>query len=185
MFSERVREDVDLKWLEPHHAWELYRLVDVNRDHLNPWLPFVDGTCSPKDTEDFIRGAIRGLSEGREAHFGIWAHGKLAGVTGANTINQQNQTAVIGYWLGKDVEGRGIITAAVSRLLDDLVQERGLHRIEARCAAGNNRSRRVMERLGMRHEGTLKQGELLADGRWDDCLVYGILASEWKHRKGA
>ena len=73
--------------------------------------------------------------------------GQIAGVTGAHTIHRLNRHAEIGYWLGQDFEGKGMMTASVGVLLDYLVEEREIHRIEARCAAGNDRSRRVMERL--------------------------------------
>lgn len=184
MFAQRVRDELSLRWLEPYHGEAPFRLIDASREHLRPWFPRMDSTREPKDTEEFIREALRGMAEGREAHFGIWVDGQIAGVTGAHTIDRLNRHAEIGYWLGQDFEGRGIMTASAAVLLDYLVEERGLHRIEARCAAGNDRSRRVMERLGMRREGTLREGERLADGTYDDTLVYGILASEWKERRG-
>ncbi|GGA43162.1 ribosomal-protein-serine acetyltransferase [Kroppenstedtia guangzhouensis] len=185
MFAQRVRDEVSLRWLEPHHGEALFRLIDASREHLRPWFPWVNSTREPKDTEEFIRGALRGVAEGREAHFGIWVDGQIAGVTGAHTIHRLNRHAEIGYWLGQDFEGKGMMTASVGVLLDYLVEEREIHRIEARCAAGNDRSRRVMERLGMRREGVLREGECLADGTCDDTLIYGILASEWKGRRGA
>lgn len=63
------------------------------------------------------------MAEGREAHFGIWVDGQIAGVTGAHTIHRLNRHAEIGYWLGQDFEGKGMMTASVGVLLDYLVEE--------------------------------------------------------------
>lgn len=184
MFAQRVRDEVSLRWLGLHHGEALFRLIDASREYLRPWFPWMDSTREPEDTKKFIREALRGMAEGREAHFGIWVDGQIAGVTGAHTIDRLNRHAEIGYWLGQDFEGKGIITASAGVLLGYLVEERGLHRIEARCAASNDRSRRVMEHLGMREEGTLREEERLADSTYDDTWIYGILASEWKKRRG-
>ena len=53
-----------LRWLEPHHGEALFRLIDASREHLRPWFPWVNYTREPKDTEEFIRGALRGVAEG-------------------------------------------------------------------------------------------------------------------------
>lgn len=101
----------------------------------------------------------------------------------AHHIRQVNRSAETGYWLSEAFQGRGIMVSAVSVLFGYLFIQRGLNRIEARCAVHNERSRSVMERLGMRHEGTLREGELLPGG-YTDQLIYGMLAEEWQRRGG-
>lgn len=86
--------------------------------------------------------------------------------------------AEIGWALGSAWRGRGLVTEAAGALLDISFCELGLHRIWAVTAASNERSRRVMERLGMRREGLLH----LAHGRpgaWEDRLLYALLEEEW------
>ena len=43
----------------------------------------------------------------------------------------------------------------------------------------------LMEKLGMRREGTLRQNQPARDGGWRDTHVYGLLASEWASRRPA
>lgn len=182
MFEKYVDGETVLRLLERHHAADLFRLVDTNRDRLHPWMRWVDDTREVADSESFIREALRGFAEGICIHFGIWQCGKLVGVAGPHTIRSNNRSAEMGYWIGREVEGKGVMTRSCAVIIDYLVSVRGLNRIEARCAATNHRSKRVMERLGMRHEGTLRQWEVLPHG-YEDALLYGILASEWRERR--
>jgi ribosomal-protein-serine acetyltransferase len=76
-------------------------------------------------------------------------------------------------------QGRGIVTRCCHALLDHLFDERGLHRVEIRCATGNLRSCAVPQRLGFRREGVLRHGEFGATG-WLDLVVWGILEHEWR-----
>jgi ribosomal-protein-serine acetyltransferase len=53
--------------------------------------------------------------------------------------------------------------------------------VEIRAGVRNRRSRAIPERLGFRHEGTLRQAERLV-GRYVDHAVYGLLVGEWRAR---
>lgn len=70
------------------------------------------------------------------------------------------------------------MTRAVAAMLDWAFVERGLHRVEWRCAPGNAPSRRIPERLGFTHEGTLRETFRVREVR-HDLEVWAILASEW------
>lgn len=182
MFEKSIDGETVLKLLERHHAEELFHLVESNREHLRPWFPWVDTTREPADSEAFINDALQGFANGTCIHFGIWHRGKLVGVVAPHTIRESNRSGEIGYWVGKDAEGQGIITRSCAAIIDYLVEVRKLNRIEARCVVSNQRSRQVMERLGMRHEGTLRQWEKIAQG-YEDLLIYAVLASEWRKKR--
>jgi RimJ/RimL family protein N-acetyltransferase len=64
-------------------------------------------------------------------------------------------------------------------VLDWGFQALGLNRIHAYHFAGNHASGRVMQKIGMKHEGTLRQ-HLYRFGEAHDVVCYGILHSEWK-----
>jgi RimJ/RimL family protein N-acetyltransferase len=68
-------------------------------------------------------------------------------------------------------------------LLDYAFDVLNLHRVEARIAITNHRSRRAFERLGGRREGTLKES-FYKDGAFQDQGLYVILATEWQSRGG-
>ena len=53
----------------------------------------------------------------------------------------------------------------------------GLHRVWAHCVAENAASARVLEKVGLRQEGRLREHEVFK-GRWWDTLLYAILDRE-------
>lgn len=182
MLNHRIDPRTELRLLEPHHAESLFRLIDANRDHLRPWMFWVDDTKTVSDSEDFIRRALEGFAHGAEIHLGIWVEGAIAGVVGAHAIHPVSRHAEIGYWLGERFQGSGIMTRSVRALIDYLLGERGLNRVEIRCAASNLRSKAVAERLGFRLEGRLKKA-YPARGVFDDLLIFGMLAEEWAEKR--
>ena len=100
------------------------------------------------------------------------------GVTGLRHLDLMMGTAQIGTWLRRASWGAGVNPEAKLLLLAYAFGPLGLHRIEARIAVENGRSRNAFVKLGGRFEGTLresfrKNGVLLDQG------LYAILAPEW------
>jgi RimJ/RimL family protein N-acetyltransferase len=83
----------------------------------------------------------------------------------------------IGYEIAPAFWGQGYATEAARAMLDFGFTNLRLHRIWARCLAENTASQRVLEKLGMRLEGRLRQDEYFK-GRWWDTLIYAILEDE-------
>jgi ribosomal-protein-serine acetyltransferase len=102
------------------------------------------------------------------------------GACGYARMSWEKRMAEIGYWLDKDMQGKGIITRATRALVTCAFQEYGLNKVEIHAAVGNKRSRAVPERLGFTQEGILRQAQWL-NGRAHDMVIYRILASEWKY----
>lgn len=90
-----------------------------------------------------------------------------------------HRSAQIGYWLGKDYQGRGIMTRAVIALVEYGFNRMGLNRVEIHAAVQNEKSRSMPEKLGFLNEGCIRQAEWLYD-HYVDHMVYGMLAEEWK-----
>jgi len=125
----------------------------------------------------WIQGALKQFADNRELHAGIWFEDNLAGVIGCR-FSWQNHSAVIGYWLGSEYQGKGLMTSACKTFLSHCFSALNLNRIEIRCAVNNNRSRAIPLRLGFRQEGIIKEAEWLYD-HYVDHVVYGLLAREW------
>lgn len=179
MFTHTLGENTELRLLEERHAEELTDLTDRNREHLRAWMPWLDSNRTVQDRRDFIRGALKQFAENNGFQAGIWHEGRLAGVVGHHGIDRANRSTSLGYWLGEEFEGRGIVTAACRALVDHAFEELDLNRVVIACATGNRKSRAIPERLGFRHEGIYRQAEWLYD-HFVDHAIYAILADEWQ-----
>jgi ribosomal-protein-serine acetyltransferase len=178
MFALHADDEVEIRLLEERHAEEVFGLVDANREHLRPWMPWVDGTRSADDTRAFIKSALDGFAAGREYAAGLWYRGQLAGGIGLD-VNVQMRHGEIGYWVAEPFQGRGVVTRAARALTTAAFRDLGLNRMQILCAAHNARSCAVAERLGYRLEGTLREFERVGE-RFHDIRVYMMLAREWR-----
>jgi ribosomal-protein-serine acetyltransferase len=181
VFSHKLNEHAELRLLEERHAEELSELTDRNRDHLRAWLPWVDSSRTVEDRRNFIRSSLKQFAENNGFQAGLWYDGRLAGVVGYHGIDWENRSTTLGYWLGEEYQGRGLMTAACRALVDHALIELGLNRAGIACAVDNQRSCAIPERLGFQREGVQLQAEWLYD-RFVDHALYVALASEWRTR---
>ena len=87
--------------------------------------------------------------------------------------------ADIGYELSPDHRGRDYATEAASAIVDFGFTELHVHHIWSWCLADNAGSARVLQKLGMRLEGRLRDKEYYR-GRWWDTLMFAMLEDEWR-----
>ena len=79
--------------------------------------------------------------------------GKVIGTCGFTKIDPVNRMGEIGYVLNPQYHGKGLASEAAGAVMSFGFERLGLHRIEAKFMQGNEASRAVMERLGMKFEG--------------------------------
>jgi len=157
-------------------AAEVQRLAgerDVAATTLNIPHPYEDGMA-----EEWIRGHAPHWEE--KTHLSLAVTTATDGVVGAIslTLSLAHGRAELGYWIGVPYWNRGYATEAGRALLAFGFGELGLKRIEAHYLGSNPASGKVMERLGMKREGLLRQ-HIVKWGRTEDVVLYGILASEF------
>ena len=87
----------------------------------------------------------------------------------------------LAYWTARDAQEEGYATAGSRSLVRHAFDRLGLHKVRARTFADNDPSRRVLEKLGFREEGVLRE-EAFVDGEWVDQVYYGLTESEWPAR---
>ncbi len=177
MLPLRLSPAYSLRLLEDSDAAELHALVEANRAYLSRWMPWASGQTLG-DTSAFIAGVRRQVAEDNGLQAAIVCAGRIVGVVGFHSVDWPHRRTSLGYWLGEAHQGHGTMTRAVRALVDHALLTWQLHRVEARVAPENVRSRAVLERLRFRPEGTLRQAELVGE-RYLDNVVYAVLASEW------
>lgn len=93
-------------------------------------------------------------------------------------IYDEGRQAMIGYSISPAEQGNGYATEAVTAVLDALFRAPGMHRVSATIDPANLASRRVLEKLGFRHEGHAVRS-VSVRGEWVDDDSFAVLASEW------
>ena len=91
----------------------------------------------------------------------------------------EDRQAEIGFSFDPDFQGQGFAFEAASAVLEYAFLTLKLHRLHATTDPRNTASRRLLEKLGFRQEGHLRQN-FWFKGAWADDLLYGLLAREWQ-----
>jgi [ribosomal protein S5]-alanine N-acetyltransferase len=107
--------------------------------------------------------------------------GRLIGGIGLRLV-EDHRNAELGYWLGVPYWGQGYATEAAREMLRYGFQQLGLYRIFASHFEGNTASGRILQKLGMQHEGCQRKHIRKWD-RFLDSELYGILRDEWEQRE--
>jgi len=102
------------------------------------------------------------------------ADNRLIGTIGLFNLDPANKKAEIHYALSNKYSGRGIMSEAVSKVIQFGFNKLHLNRIEARCMLMNMASERVMQKCGMQYEGIMRKG-LFSKGKFVDLKMYAIL----------
>jgi ribosomal-protein-alanine N-acetyltransferase len=136
------------------------------------WLALRDLFPHPytiQDAHEFLR---RTISERPVMKFCIEIEGAAVGGIGVHPCQDVHRhTATVGYWLGEEFWGRGIMTEVVAAIIDFCFENFALRRISAEVFANNPASARVLEKAGFTFEGRLKN-HVLKDGELLDSLLY-------------
>jgi RimJ/RimL family protein N-acetyltransferase len=122
-------------------------------------------------TDDDGRRWLESACGAGETSFAIDIDGAAVGGIGLRPGEDvYRHSAELGYWLGRAYWNRGIMTAAVSRLVAQAMVAPGLHRVFAHAHANNPASIRVLEKCGFVREGILRDA-VLKRGMLIDAVV--------------
>jgi RimJ/RimL family protein N-acetyltransferase len=174
--------ETDHLLLRPHREsdWQAMHAIDADPE-VQRFLG--ERTITEQQTRDFVRRTRVWAQERPRTRYDfaivLKAAERLIGGCFLLDIEPHLRQAEMGYQLARDVWGQGYATEAARALLDFALSEAGLHRVWARCDTDNVASWRVMEKLGMRREGHLRECDW-REGAWRDCFLYAVLEREWR-----
>jgi len=158
-------------------AADVQRLAGAEEVALNTLMiphPYPDGVA-----EEWIASHEERFAKGEDLALAITLRetGELAGVIGLR-FRPKHDGAEIGYWVGVPYWGRGYTTEAAQAMLRYGFEERGLKKIFGCHFARNPASGRVLQKIGMQYEGTLR-AHTKKWGEYQDVVMYGMLREEW------
>ena len=133
------------------------------------------------DAMDYIR-SVQAAPPQEALMYAIAVDGRLAGSIGIfREKDVYRKSAELGYWLGRDYWGRGIMTWSVGEICAEALAKWDIVRIFAEPFARNLGSRRVLEKNGFRLEGIKKKSVYKAGEILDSCM-YALVIGEDEER---
>ncbi|WP_442593763.1 GNAT family N-acetyltransferase [Neobacillus sp. D3-1R] len=154
---------------------ELAGDYDVAKTTLTVPHPYPGGSA-----KNFIESVLEAEKSGRLVIFAIIEkeQQQLIGIINLS-VNPTYRRGELAYWVGKPYWGKGYGTEAAKSLLAFGFEELNLNKIFAQSFTNNPGSYKIMEKIGLKYEGTLKQ-HVARFGEFYDLAHYGILREEYK-----
>lgn len=132
-----------------------------------------------RDTQDFIQFAFKQYEKNSVGPWAIiWKETNHVIGTIDLVWNKKHYSAELAYAISREFWRQGIGTEAVKKIIDFGFKKMELERIQARCVTDNIASYRLMEKIGMTYEGTLRKS-MFRKGKQEDIKMYAILRSEY------
>lgn len=118
--------------------------------------------------------------EGRSVGFAITlSPAVVVGAIGLRDLDAEHAQAEVGFWIGREHWGLGYATEAGQAVLRFAFETLGLNRVHAHHMVRNPASGRVLEKLGLRREGLLRQ-RVRKWGVYEDVILCAILRSDYE-----
>ena len=156
-------------------AGPLYGAIDASREHLRPWMDWVDRHQNVGDTQDYITRCLLDFTRRETITIGIFSrhdNQTVLGGTGFHNIDWTVPALEIGYWSAVAAQGHGFISEAVELLTDFAFSGLSANRVSIHCDPRNERSRRVAERCSYELEGRLRNAARTPAGDLRDTLIF-------------
>jgi ribosomal-protein-alanine N-acetyltransferase len=166
-------ERLFLRPLAPGDAEALFAILsDDEAMRFWDWPAFRDYAT----VAEIVAGQISDMADGRALYWAVapTPDGQAIGACDLSEIDRRQARAEVGFLFHRAWWGNGYAVEAMAAVTNHAFETLGLARLWARLHAGNDASRRLLERLGFSYEGTLK-GHVLREGVRRDCLLYGRL----------
>jgi len=144
-----------------------------------PWNTHI----SIDESKDFLKMSHKSFQTTDNIDWGIElkSESKLIGAISIRKWNDDNRCGDIGYVLSRKYWGKGITTEALRSVIKFGFEKLNANRLEAHCDENNTASYRVMEKVGMKYEGTLRE-KVLVKGKFINIRFYSILRREFTDR---
>lgn len=168
--TERLR----LELAAPEHAAALAAHFARNREHFARWDPPRGEVATVEYWTRSLAASVREFGEGHTVRLVAWlldAPGVLvARVNFSQIARGAFHSCMLGFAVDREFEGRGLMREAAEAGIGWLFEAMNLHRVQASHRPENERSRRLLQRLGFIPEGLARE-YLFIDGAWRDHVI--------------
>lgn len=152
-----------------------------NMEHLSPWKSTIGKV--KKDYKSQIMQWNQDFKEGKSIRFLLFLKDNLEGeIIGFCNFTQifrgPFQACYLGYHIDKNFEGKGLMSGAVATAIEYMFEQQNLHRIMANYMPSNEKSARLLQKLGFVVEGRAEK-YLLINGQWEDHILTSKTNENW------
>lgn len=172
-FIHIVGKNIEIRNFTPDNADELLDYYIRNKEHLSPYEPSRDNSFYTYEVQkDILLESYKQLLNGSSFDLGIYKDNKLIGKAKiSNVVYGVFKSAILGYSIDSEEEGKGYMTEAVNLLIQYCKEELDLHRIEASVLVDNYKSKKVLLKCGFNEIGINKK-YLFINGSWKDHITF-------------
>ncbi|MCL2096965.1 MAG: GNAT family N-acetyltransferase [Oscillospiraceae bacterium] len=141
-----------------------------------------DKHSSVSETKTFLMQRLNDY-ESPDNYF--WAiqlkdEGVLIGSISAAILNERSKFADAGYCLGERFWGNGYASEALRAVMDYMIYDVKINRIESVHSVNNPKSGRVMQKAGMIYEGRCRQNYITGSGKYQDSDLYALVKEDFE-----
>ncbi len=177
-------ERVSLEPLTAEHI-ESMKAICQNPDI---WTWYTEDLYEPDQMAKWMTSRLNESHDGKKMSYAVRLkeEDRIIGSTSYGNIDWEEKGIEIGWtWLGHDYIGAGINKHMKFLMLEHAFEKMDIERLELRTDERNARSRRAMEKIGAKHDGTLRSHRSTQGGIRRNTAVYSILKSEWPEIKNS
>ena len=141
---------------------------------------------TPIKLKDYVKTALEGYKDNSVLPFLIYDKLKqnYAGSSRFGHIDHNHKTLHIGWtWIGHDFQGTGLNVNIKFLMLQYTFETLKFEKVEFRIDERNLKSRKAVEKLGVKLEGVLRANVLMTNGFRRNTCCYGVVKSEWPQLK--
>lgn len=166
-----------LQAAHPSHAHALQQYLVKNRAYLQPWEPSREDAFFALDAiVRRLESMAENTARGEALHLLIVREGSVIGACNfTNVVRGAFEACHLGYALDESAQGQGFMHEALMAGIGYVFDEMKLHRIMANHRVENERSARLLQRLGFEREG-LARAYLKINGVWADHVLNSLIS---------
>lgn len=157
---------------------QFVQLHEHNREHWRKW----EATINPAPSnQEQLKRWIDDCKINKSARFLIFEKQsqQLIGFCNFTQIfHGAFHACYLGYKIDREFEGKGLMTEALQRAIQFIFEDLKLHRIMANYMPSNERSARLLNRLGFKKEG-YAPNYLFINHKWEDHILTALTNEKW------
>ena len=171
----------------PGDGAAMWDAIEESREHLRPWMPWVEEHACPDDSERFVRRAQARWLARESLMTGIWSRsdGTFLGSSGLESLDWDTPSFEVGYWLRPSQQGHGYATETVRLMCRLAFETLGAARLFLRCDVRNARSAAVARRAGFVQEAMFRNESRDPRGELRDMVFFAMVREDYETARSA